>query len=258
MINIVEAEKEFKKYSSQFKVSDQKVEIKIIHTSGVVKMAEYLAKELKLSQEDVELAKLIGLLHDIGRFEQAVKYNNYEDYNTVDHADLAIEILFEKNLIRNFVEDTKYDNIIKVAIQNHNKFEIKEGLKDKELLHAKIVRDADKLDNFMIKPYQDFYSLYRASEKEVATENITEGVWNEFLAEKLIVASHRVTNMDKWLSCLAWVYDYNFEASFEFIKENGCIDKIIDRLDYTNPDTKEKMEYAREKIKKYIEKRMEK
>ena len=38
--------------------------------------------------------------------------------------------------------------------------------------------------------------------------------------------------MDKWLSYLAWVYDYNFAHSLQYLKEHDCINKVIDRLDY--------------------------
>ncbi|WP_216649420.1 hypothetical protein, partial [Shigella sonnei] len=36
-----------------------------------------------------------------------------------------------------------------LAIKNHNKFRIQEGLNEQELLHCKIVRDADKTDIFV-------------------------------------------------------------------------------------------------------------
>lgn len=256
MIDIINAEKEFKNYTSQFKVADKKVDVKIKHTYGVVKIAEYIARELGLSNEDVELAKLIGLLHDIGRFEQAVKYDNFEDYNTIDHAEYGVKLLFEDGLIRKFIKDDQYDTIIKKAVANHNKFEIEEVLNEKELLHAKIIRDADKTDNFIVKQYQDFNSLFKSDEETVSEEKITDGVWREFLSEKTIISSHRKTNMDKWLSHLAWVYDYNFVPSLKYLKNNECIDKVIDRLEYKDIDTKEKMEYVRKATKEYIEKRI--
>lgn len=207
-------------------------------------------------EEDVELAKLIGLLYDIGRFEQAVRYDNYDDYDTIDHAELGVEILFKNGFIREFIDTDKYGNIIEKAIRNHNKYEIEEGLDERELLFAKIIRDADKTDNFEVKQYQDFESLFKASEQEVQEEKITDDIWNVFLQEKTIISSQRVTNMDKWLSYLAWVYDYNFAHSLQYLKEHDCINKVIDRLDYKNEVTKERMECAREKVNRYINERL--
>lgn len=246
----------FYEYTSHFKVADNKVTIKVKHTMGVVEVAEYIARNLNLSEEDVELAKLIGLLHDIGRFEQAVRYDNYEDYNTMDHADFGAKLLFEEGLIRKFIDTDEYDEIIRKAIVNHNKFKIEDGLNERELLHAKIIRDADKTDNFFIKQYQDFPSLFKSTEEEVEKEKITDVVWNEFLQERTVVSSHRVTSMDKWISHIAWVYDYNFAVGLKYLKENDCVDKIIDRLDYKDKETKERMEYARKRVNEYIDRKL--
>ena len=48
--------------------------------------------------------------------------------------------------IRKYIENDKYDEIIRKAIKNHNKFEIEKRLTEKELIFAKIIRDADKID----------------------------------------------------------------------------------------------------------------
>lgn len=255
-MNLEIAKDKFKNYAQQFKVADNKVNIKITHTMGVVEVSGYIARNLNLSQEDIELAELIGLLHDIGRFEQAVKYDNYDDYDTIDHAELGVEILFKNGFIREFIDTDKYGNIIEKAIRNHNKYKIEEGLDERELLFAKIIRDADKTDNFEVKQYQDFESLFKASEQEVQEEKITDDIWNVFLQEKTIISSQRVTNMDKWLSYLAWVYDYNFAHSLQYLKEHDCINKVIDRLDYKNEVTKERMECAREKANRYINEKL--
>lgn len=256
MIDLIKAEAFFKEYVSNFRVADKKVEVKIKHTYGVMNIAKYIAEGLDLSEEDVLLAQLIGLLHDIGRFEQAVKFNDFDDYNNMDHAEYGAKILFEDGLIKNFIEDRQFDEIIEKAIRNHNKFAIEDGLSDRALLHAKIIRDADKTDNFQIKQVQDFLSLFKSTEEAVSAELITDGVWNEFLQGKTIVSSHRITNMDKWLSYIAWIYDYNFDVSLKYLKDNNCIDKVIDRLDYKEKDTKEKMEYVRKVTKKYIDDRL--
>ena len=52
--------------------------------------------------------------------------------------------------------------------------------------------------------------------------------------------------MDMWVSFLALLFDFNFPSSFQYILENDYINKIIDRIPYTNPDTAKKMEEIRE------------
>lgn len=54
------------------------------------------------------------MLHDIGRFEQARKYNTFVDNLSKNHAKLGIDVLFKKGFIRNFIQDEKYDRIIEI------------------------------------------------------------------------------------------------------------------------------------------------
>ena len=64
---------------------DEQICLKIVHTYGVMKYAGEIARKMECSGEDVELAELIGLLHDIGRFEQIRRFHSFEP-GTMDHA----------------------------------------------------------------------------------------------------------------------------------------------------------------------------
>lgn len=150
MIDLIKAKKAFKKYVKKYDKENEMIKLKIIHTYKVVNLSEYIAKSIGLKKEDIELAELIALLHDIGRFEQIRIYNSFEDSKTIDHADLGIKILYEENLIREFIQEDKYDNLIYKAIKNHNKYELEKDLSARELLHAKIIRDADKTDIYRV------------------------------------------------------------------------------------------------------------
>ena len=256
MINMEKALDSFNTYISQFDENNLRVKVKKRHTLSVINVAETISKKLGLNEENVKLAKLIALLHDIGRFEQEELYNTFEDKEGCNHAEIGVDILFNRGLIRNFISEDTYDDIIKKAIYNHNKYIIEDGLTEEELLHCKLVRDSDKTDNFEVKQYQDLETLLGKPQEEAEKEKITDKVWNQFLDQKTIISSTRVTCMDQWISFLAWIYDYNFVASLEFVEENGLIDKVINRLDYKDSDTKIKMEYARETLHQYISERI--
>ena len=79
MIDLISAQKVFKEYLRDYDEKSKDINLKIVHTYGVMERSEYIAKELKLNEEEIQLAKLIALLHDIGRFEQARKYNTFVD-----------------------------------------------------------------------------------------------------------------------------------------------------------------------------------
>lgn len=97
--------------------------------------AKEIAEKLQLNKEDIELATLIGLLHDIARFEQYTKYKTFVDRKSIDHGNLGAEII-EKE-IRKYIETNEYDEIIKKAIKHHNKFAIEEKLTPREELLQK-------------------------------------------------------------------------------------------------------------------------
>ncbi len=259
MIDFKLAQETFKNFLQDFDEKQEKIKLKIIHTYHVVDVAEHIAKDLNLSEEDINLAKLIALLHDIGRFEQAAKYNDFRDSKTVDHASLGVEILFERNKIRDFIKDAQYDNIIYKAIANHNKLAIEDGLTEKELLHAKIIRDADKTDIFRVCQDEDTQSfLYLWNKDEIENGTITEKIFQDFMNNKVIVNSQRITPIDFWISHLALIFDFNYVTGLKLIMENNLINKHIDKINYKNPETKEKMELIRSHSLNYVNARINK
>ncbi len=259
MIDIINAEKAFKEYLKSYDTEKDKNKLKIIHTYGVVKASEYIAKDLKLSEEDVNLAKLIALLHDIGRFKQIKLYDNFIDnMENNDHADYGVKILFEENLIRKFIADDQYDNIIYKAIFNHNKYKIEDRLNERELLHAKLIRDADKTDNFRVKEIEKFEAIFdtEITEDILEKQTISENIFNDFMNSKVILRADRKTHMDMWVSYIAFIFDYNFISGLKYLYENNYINRVIDRIDYKDIDTKLKMEDIRKHAIKYIENRL--
>lgn len=257
MIDFKYAMAAFKKYIENFDFKYGKIDLKIRHTYGVVKVSEYIANKLNLNNEDIELAKLIALLHDIGRFEQIRQSDSFIDNKDMDHAILGNNILFKDNLIRDFIEDTQYDNIISKAILNHNRLYIEDGLTERELLHAKIIRDADKTDNFRVKAEEDFKNIIDNSNKDILENDIiSENIFNDFMNSKIIVREDRKTHMDFWVSYIAFIFDYNYKFGLEYIKEMNYINIIVDRLDYKNANTRQKMELIRKHALEFIDKRI--
>ncbi|MBR0427569.1 MAG: HD domain-containing protein [Clostridia bacterium] len=258
-MNFEHAKKIFYEYLNQYDTENGSIKLKVIHTFEVVKKSEYIAKGLNLNTEDIELAKIIALLHDIGRFEQIKKYGFF-DNKKLEHAKFGIIVLFENGLIRKFIHEEKYDNIIKKAIYNHNKYAIEEGLDDRELLHCRIIRDADKLDNFRIlenEKFEDrFPNIY--NKETINTETISLKVYNDFMNEKCIELTDRKTIIDYWVCSLAFIFDLNFDISLKYVKDRNYIDILIDRINYENIETKERMEEIRKCAKNYIHKNITK
>ena len=121
MIDITKAKEAFKEYVKNYDLEDKKIQLKVAHIERTSQMAKKIAENLDLEKEDIELAELIGLLHDIGRFEQLKRFNTFVDRESINHGEFGVEILFKEGKIRDFIDTSKYDEIIKKAIINHNR-----------------------------------------------------------------------------------------------------------------------------------------
>ena len=161
-------EEEFTKYVNNYDMNDYHIKYKYNHSIRVEKICEALAYALNFNEEDTYIIKTIGLLHDIGRFEQLKLTSSYSD-NEFDHGDYGAMILFKDRLIEKFNVDPKYYDIIEFAIRNHNKYKIEETTDERKLMFARVIRDADKIDIFDAYTYLKAYNI----------TNIEDDVTNE-------------------------------------------------------------------------------
>lgn len=256
MIDFIKAEQVFRKYVSNYDLNDDKIKLKLVHTFGVVNLSEYIAKDLNLDEENIELAKIIALLHDIGRFEQLKQCHTFDNTPENDHAEYGVKVLFENNMIEQFLEDRKYDEIIYNSIKYHNKYKLPEELEGDILLHSQLIRDSDKADNFRVKNVETIETLLDISADELGTEKISDIIYEQYMNEELILIPNIKTNMDSWVSYLAFIFDFNFSSGLKYIMENDYLNKAIDRINYTNSETKKRMEEIRKVSLEYIEKRI--
>ena len=253
-INIEEAKEEFIKYTENFNTKDKNVKRKQQHSIRVMKIAEQIATNLKLSEEQIQLATLIGLLHDIGRFKQYTDIGLGNNLEGFDHGDYGTELLFKEGLIRKFIETNKYDEIIKKSIKNHNKFSIEAGLTQEELLFAKLIRDADKIDIL----YESIDIYYKNNEEEVNKSVLSEKIYNEFTKKATIKKEKnvRLKFIDDITCVIAFIYDINYKTSFEIIKEKDYINKIIDRYNFKDQSTKIKVDEIKKIANEYIKEKI--
>ena len=257
MIDLQKAKRAFKEYISKYDNQDDPgFNLKVVHTYHVVDNARVIAKKIGLSEEDCQLAELIGILHDIGRFDELKNLKRFDSVGN-DHAMFATKILFDEGLITKFVDIDRYNNIIKKAIENHNKKVIEEGLTEQELLHAKIIRDADKLDNFRVKKEEKIENIFPNvvnSKEELENSLISENVYNSVMNEECVDIKDRKYPLDYWICILAFIFDLNFKETLLMVKENKYIDILIDRFNYNK--SKEKMDEIRKVLNDYIERNL--
>ncbi len=256
MIDIEKAKEVLNNYIKKYDDTNPKIKLKKDHIFRVAYNSKQIAEKLKLSEEDIKLAEIIGLLHDIGRFEQLRIYNTFNDKKSIDHGLKGIEVLFNDNLIREFLEEKKYDQIINIAIKNHNRPNIEEGLQERELLHSKIIRDSDKIDIFNIIVNSNIEDAVWFPVHNIEYEKISDKVYKDMIENKLINYSNVQTNIDCIVTWIAYIYNINFDISLKILKKENYINRLVDRIHYKDIETKEKMEKLKKDAQKYIEEKM--
>ena len=252
----IDANKYFNSFiNNNFDINDEKVSHKVKHTYHVVNNAKYICEKLNLDELNTDIAMVIALLHDIGRFTQAKEMKTFrEDITSFDHATLGVKLLFEKGEIRKFINNNEYDEIIKNAIANHSKYIFDEnGLSDTELLHCKIIRDADKIDSFRAKTVDDIFTMANIQSEDIENSLITDKIYNDFMCEKTILSKDRKTGIDIWISYIAFIFGLEFKCSYELIKEKDYINKLFNRFKYKLEN--KKMNELRNKALYYLDKK---
>lgn len=256
MEELKRAEKLIISYLNEMK--QEKIIRNIYKTADI---SEYIARNLSLDEENIKLSRVIALLHRIGSFESE-KYSEQDNF-----VSYGVKMLFDYNLIRKFIFQADYDEIIKKVISNYNEDEIKEDMTEQELLHTKILHDASKIAtlDFFIKDAENMDVGILDVIKKLKTaypNNFNETIQNQdgvsdytyenFMNNRSIKLLDRKTKSDYWLDYLAIIFKLNLEISLKYVKENNYIDDVINRFEYKDEETKEKIEQIRKHANEYL------
>lgn len=265
---------EFADYTSSYDISDEKIRLKVEHTYRVAGLCDRIARSLGLPEDDINLAWVIGMLHDIGRFDQVRNYGTFSDADSVDHAHYAVELLFNKGMIANYLGSTnpsvyKYlegDStdkeglygslgIIKKAIYNHSGYRIEEGLAEREVLFCNIIRDADKLDIFKVVNDTPLENIYSVDKEEIPKAEVTMNVMQALRERHAVLRSLKKTPADYIAAYIALAFELVFPESLYIAKEQGYLDKLLD-FRTINQKTKQQFKEIREITENYMSEKM--
>ena len=281
-------EKQFSEYASRYDAEDVKVQLKTAHTFRVAALADRIARSLALSPEDTDLAWLLGMLHDIGRFEQLKQYHTFIDSQSVNHAALSADILFGRGdaagsrgatdgfsgaapdgisgtapdggrtgvmeyhpLIRDYIDDASEDAIIEKAVRLHNVFALPAGLTERERMFCQILRDADKLDILKVNREYTCEEIYDVPEAELRSSKISDAVLEDALARRNVERSHVSKPMDRLVSHISLTYGLVYPESVRIAEEQGYLAKMLEfRSD--DPETEQRMEQIRAAVREFL------
>lgn len=254
----------FDSYVQGFDLNNPKIRLKYEHTYHVAENCEEIAEDVfeneaaayahdsRLAGETAEdTAWLIGMLHDIGRFEQLKRYDTFNDRLSIDHAAFGADLLFgEEHLIRNFSDNARLYPLLEEAVRDHSLYRLPEGLDPVTEIFCNIIRDADKIDilrvNFAV-PQSEIYSL---PEEEIAASTITPEVLKVALTENRAVPRELYrTPADHFVGHICLCYELVFDKSREMAKTQGFLDKLFE-YPFTDPEKKEGLRKLREHMRR--------
>ncbi len=215
--------KKFNQYLERYDLNDPDIKLKYDHSIRVMNLMVKYATLLEYSEDDIELAKIIGLLHDIGRFEQLRVYHTYSDQKSVDHADYSVEQLFGKGEIKLFTSREEWYPIIEFAIKNHNKRLVPITDDEKSIRFANLIRDIDKLDILYLMGVLEEFSY------EDTTGSISDEVKEYVYNHETVDTTKCQNNVDAIVCKFAFVFDINNDEVLEEYKK--YFDAYYERVD---------------------------
>jgi len=214
--------------SNELKIQ-QNMDLKEGHTIRVCKEIVYLGKQLDLNDDELRLAEIIALLHDVGRFEQYARYRTFADRKSEDHAELGVRILEISGVLGSF-NDTIKDIILR-SIKYHNRSSLPlVGITETCLFYAKLIRDADKLDIW--KVVTDYYSRQEDPKNETLelglpdTLGFSKEVYNDLMNKKAVDISHVRNLNDFKLLQAGWIFDINFRPALDCIRKRRYLEMM--------------------------------
>ena len=248
--NVINA---FAEYVRNYDPSDEKIKLKIDHTYRVAGLCQRIAESLGLSEPDVDIAWLLGMLHDIGRFEQIRRFGTFNDVQSVDHAEFGADLLFKEGLIRKFAEGyyeecelarsgneeaeqmiknnehhNKDTGLLEMAIRQHNKYRVKEALTERQRMFCDILRDADKVDIFKVNADIPMEIIYDVTTEELKNGVITKEVLESFYKKETVLKSVRRSAVDHIVGYISLLFELVYKESYRQAREQGYVYKLLD------------------------------
>ncbi len=224
----------FREDCSHYDTDNIMVRLKIDHTFRVADMAERIGAS---AGADPGFSWFLGLLHDIGRFEQFRRYGTYVDQRSEDHADLGADILFKDGVIDSLPVQSLTDSIpdwrriSETAVRMHNKYSLPEAMDREMETYCRILRDADKCDIFRVimtePPYLERNQRILSGSADKSMHAADEEVMR-YVREHRCVNKELVRTDFEGLICQSCMaFELVYPLSREIVSGQGYLDKLL-------------------------------
>lgn len=211
----------FKRYTDAYDAANPRIALKIEHTYHVAEACDAVAREQGWSTEDIDLAWLCGLLHDMGRFEQLRRWDTFKDAESMSHAALGVGVLFGENpadapavtSIRDFIDDPAEDELIRASIAYHSDFRLPAQLDERTRRFCDIVRDGDKIDIMRTIADSTVDTILKVDEDAFLASRFSTPALAAFDERRCVARDERNEPADYLVGLICFMFELVYPAS---------------------------------------------
>jgi len=213
-------------------VASEVLQIKRDHCQRVADDMTGIARDLGLADDDVRTARILGWMHDIGRFPQYARYRTLRDDRSVNHGQAGLEVLESTQVL--LICEPADREIIRAGIEGHNRHMVPPGLGADVRRFVLMIRDADKLDIMQLL-YQSWKNNEIRRHPELILGIDLEGpvsprALTDIRARRSIAYANAKSLADFFLTQVSWVYDLNFRPTYQRIAQRRLLEQAAEAL----------------------------
>lgn len=185
-----------------------------------------IADSLFLNDEEKALAYDIAIVHNLGK------------YKSKD----SINVLFQEKIIRLFITDNKYDDIIRDIVYAFESNTLLNSTNEKTIIQYKILNDAINLDKIYLDSLVTNYNI--------ATNKVSANIIKDFTGYKECI--NPITDLDKVISNISIIFSLNYKYSFYLIEQEKYASEIIENLHLIDQSLINLFDQLQLIVKKYV------
>lgn len=255
----------FKRYTDAYDAANPRIALKIEHTYHVAEACDAVAREQDWSPQDIDLAWLCGLLHDMGRFEQLRRWDTFKDAESMSHAALGVEVLFGENpadapattSIRDFIEADEHDELIRASIAYHSDFRLPVQLDERTRCFCDIVRDGDKIDIMRTIADSTVDTILKVNEDTFLASHFSATTLAAFDEHRCVARDERDEPADYLVGLICFMFELVYPASRALAREQGDIYRLLDApfgitRSFTDPATQATWERLKDEMRYWL------
>lgn len=233
----------FGAYVAPYDADNPRIRLKVQHTYRVAELARRIARGAGMPDADVELAWLLGLLHDVGRFEQVRRWDTFSDAASASHAALGVRVLFgagehpeladadegRLGILRDFAPDASEDELIRTAVGTHSDFRLPEGLPGRTHALCDVLRDADKVDILKAVSEEPLEAIFGVTPGQMRASRISAASARAFAERRCVRRDERSQPADVLVGFACFAFELVYAESRRAMLEQGYVFSLLDQ-----------------------------